>query len=107
MENEQVAEFSYRPTACGRSYRMIVLRKNLSESVGQQRLFDDIRYFFYFTNDRELSAENVVYGCNDRCHQENLLAQLNVVRALQAPVDNLTSNEAYMLMTSLAWTMKA
>lgn len=28
-------------------------------------------------------------------------------RALHAPVDNLTSNWAYMLMTSLAWTLKA
>ena len=29
------------------------------------------------------------------------------VRALAAPVDNLVSNGAYMLMTSLAWLLKA
>ena len=29
------------------------------------------------------------------------------VRALAAPVDNLISNGAYMLMASLAWTLKA
>jgi len=29
------------------------------------------------------------------------------VRALQAPVDNLLSNWAYMVMASLAWTLKA
>ena len=39
--------------------------------------------------------------------QENLIAQLGAQRALHAPVDNLTSNWAYMLMTSLAWTLKA
>lgn len=38
----------------------------------------------------------------------NLIAQLaGGVRALTAPVDNLVSNGAYMLMTSLAWTLKA
>ena len=45
---------------------------------------------------------------NDRCDQENLLAQLNGgVRALRAPVDNLVSNWAYMVMTALAWNLKA
>jgi hypothetical protein len=29
------------------------------------------------------------------------------LRALHAPVDNLLSNEAYMLMTALAWNLKA
>jgi hypothetical protein len=29
------------------------------------------------------------------------------VRALQAPVDNLVSNWAYMVMTGLAWNLKA
>ena len=37
---------------------------------------------------------------NDRCDQENLHAQLKGgVRALHAPVDNLVSNWAYMVMT--------
>ena len=41
-------------------------------------------------------------------NQENLNAQLkNGVRALQAPVDNLVSNGAYMVMTALAWNLKA
>ena len=48
-----------------------------------------------------------MFSANDRCHQENLVAQLNAVRALHAPVDNLTSNGAYMLMTALAWNLKA
>ena len=55
-----------------------------------------------------MPASEVVFSANDRCDQENLIAQLkNGVRALQAPVDNLISNWAYMVMGSLAWTLKA
>ena len=49
-----------------------------------------------------------MFTANDRCNQENLMAQLDGgVRALQAPVDNLESNWAYMVMTALAWNLKA
>lgn len=108
LQSEEVAEFEYRPTACSKAYRMIVVRKNISREEGEKRLFDEIRYLFYITNDRQATIPEVVFGCNDRCNQENLLAQLaGGVRALTAPVDNLYSNWAYMLMTSLAWTLKA
>ena len=50
---EMVAEFDYRPTACKKSYRMIVLRKRLGTDKGQMRLFEEYRYFFYITNDRD------------------------------------------------------
>jgi hypothetical protein len=105
---EQIAEFDYRPVACKKSYRMIVLRKRLGIDEGQLRLFEEYRYFFYITNDRELSAEEVVFSANDRCDQENLIAQLkNGVHALTTPVDDLVSNWAYMVMASLAWSLKA
>lgn len=108
LKSEEVAEFEYQPTACRRSYRMIVVRKNISQEKGEQRLIDDVRYFFYITNDRQKTAAELVFFANDRCDQENLLAQLaGGVRALSAPVDNLVSNWAYMVMTSLAWTLKA
>ena len=108
LNSEDVAEFEYRPTACKKTYRMIVVRKNLSVEKGENVLFDDIRYFFYITNDRDLSAANIVFSCNDRCNQENLIEQLkNGPRAFRAPLDNLYSNWAYMLMASLAWTLKA
>jgi len=108
LKSEEVAEFEYRPTKCKKSYRMIVVRKNISKEKGHRRLFDEVRYFFYITNDRDSSPAEVVYSCNDRCNQENLIAQLSSgVRALQAPVDNLMSNWAYMVMTSLAWNLKA
>ena len=40
------------------------------------RLFEEYRYFFYITNDRTMTAEEVVFSANDRCDQENLIAQL-------------------------------
>jgi hypothetical protein len=87
---------------------MIVVRKNISHEKGDRRLFDEIRYFFYITNDRQTSPAEVVFEANDRCDQENLIAQLaGGVRALSAPVDNLVSNWAYMVMTALAWDLKA
>jgi hypothetical protein len=105
---EMIAEFDYRPVACQKSYRMIVLRKRLGIDQGQMRLFEEYRYFFYITNDRELSAEEVVFSANDRCDQENLIAQLKSgVHALTTPVDTLVSNWAYMVMASLAWSLKA
>jgi Transposase DDE domain group 1 len=105
---EQIAEFDYQPVACKKSYRMIVLRKRLATDQGQMRLFEEYRYFFYITNDRNLTAEEVVFLANDRCDQENLIAQLKSgVHALTTPVDNLVSNWAYMVMASLAWSLKA
>ena len=105
---EMVAEFDYQPVACKKSYRMIVLRKRVGVDEGQMRLFEEYRYFFYITNDRTMTAEEVVFSANDRCDQENLIAQLkNGVHALTAPVDNLVSNWAYMVMASLAWSLKA
>ncbi len=108
LVSEEVAEFNYRPTACRRTYRMVVVRKNISVERGEQALFDEIRYFFYITNEWVSEVAEVVFAANDRCDQENLLAQLKGgVRALKAPVDNLESNWAYMVMTALAWNLKA
>lgn len=105
---ETVAEMPYRPVACRRAYRLIVVHKELEVYDPQQgRLFDDYCYFFYITNDWDSTPQEIVFSANDRCQQENVLAQLGAVRALYAPVDNLLSNEAYMLMTSLAWNLKA
>jgi hypothetical protein len=106
--SEQVAEFAYRPTVCRKTYRVVVVRKNLSVEKGEQRLFDDIRYFFYITNNRSAPAEEIVPVANHRCNQENLIEQLkNGARAMEMPVGDLVSNWAYMAMASLAWTLKA
>jgi hypothetical protein len=109
LVGEWVAEMKYRPVACKREYRVVVVRKNLKvNDPAQGRMFeDDYRYFFYITNDWECAIEDVVYSANDRCDQENDISQLRSARALYAPVDTLLANEAYMLMTSLAWNLKA
>ena len=108
LVKEHVAEFRYRPAKCKRDYRVVVVWKELDVYRGQKKLFDDARCFFYITNDWEKPAEEIVFEANRRCNQENLLAQLKGdVRSLVAPVDNLLSNWAYMVMGSLAWSLKA
>ena len=108
LVGEEVAEFRYRPVACKKAYRVIVLRKKLIVEKGQLWLFQPDRYFFYITNDRTTPASEVVFLANDRCDQENLIAQLKGgVKALAMPVGDLVSNWAYMVMASLAWSLKA
>jgi hypothetical protein len=71
---------------------MVVIRKNISKETGEARLLDEVRYFFSITNDWESTQAEVVFAANDRCDQENLLAQLHGgCRALRAPVDDLLS----------------
>lgn len=106
--SEDIAEREYRPTACGRAYRLIIVRKNLERRDGQGQLFPDYRYFFYLTNDRTSTAQDIVFSANHRCDQENIHAQLKGgVCSLTTPVHTLVSNWAYMVMTSLAWNLKA
>ena len=108
LQSEDVAEFVYRPTACKKDYRVVVLRKNLSVAKGELMLYDEIRYFFYITNDRQASAEQIVFWANDRCDQENLHAQLKGgCHAMNNPTGDLVSNWAYMVMAALSWSLKA
>jgi len=108
LVKEHVAEFRYRPTKCEKDYRVVVVWKDLEVHKGQKKLFDDTRCFFYITNDWEKSAEEIVFDANDRCNQENLIGQIKGdVRSLTAPVDSLLSNWAYMVIGSLAWSLKA
>ncbi len=108
LVSEQVAEFDYRPTQCRNTYRMVVVRKNLSGEKGERVLFDDIRYFFYITNNRSKSKREIVLLANDRCNQENVIGQLKSgVHALRLPSSDLLSNWAYMVIAALAWNLKA
>ena len=105
---EDVVEFTYRPTKCKRDYRVVALRKNLSVERGENVLFEEFRYFFYITNERAMTADEVVDQARQRCDQENLISQLKSgVRALHAPVNTLLANWAYMVMAALAWSLKA
>ena len=108
LQWEDVAQFEHCPDLCSKSYRMVVLRKKISVEKGQEKLFEEYVYFFYITNDRTSTMEQIVFGANDRCDQENLIEQLkNGVGSMRNPLDNLHSNWAYMVMASLAWTLKA
>jgi Transposase DDE domain group 1 len=108
LESEQVSQFDYRPVHCSKTYRMVVVRKNLTVERGESRLFDDVRYFFYITNDREMTPQEIVLFANDRGNQENVIGQLKSgVNALRMPSDGLVSNWAYMVIAALAWNLKA
>ncbi|MDA8069529.1 MAG: hypothetical protein M0T77_13125 [Actinomycetota bacterium] len=91
-KSEDVVEFTYRPGKCKKDYRVIALRKNLSAERGENVLFDEFRFFFYITNDPDLSADEVTAEARQRCNQENLISQLKgQVRALHAPVNTLNA----------------
>ena len=108
LEGEDIAEFSYQPVKCDKAYRLVVVRKNLSVQRGEKVLFDEVRYFFYITNREDLTVEEVVELANQRCNQENVIAQLKgAVQAMRMPADDLNSNWAYMVMATLAWNLKA
>lgn len=108
VDHEDIAEFDYEPSRATKTYRMVVLRKTIDEERGQLWIDTHTRYFFYVTNDRKMSAEQVVREANDRCNQERLIEQLKGgVRALHAPLNTLHANWAYMVIASLAWILKA
>jgi hypothetical protein len=110
LNHEDVAEFIYRPGKCTRDYRVVVVRKNISRMKGEQALIDEIRYFFYVTTypARSHTPTQIVELANDRCDQENIHGQLKSgLAALHAPVDDLHSNWAYMLIAALAWNIKS
>jgi hypothetical protein len=108
LDHEEIAEFDYRPGACRHTYRMVVLRKTIHVTQGDQEQFlPVIRHFFYITNDRLMSAPEVVREANQRCNQENLIAQLaGQVQALSPAANTLDSNGAWMAIASLAWVFK-
>ena len=62
-----MTEFAYQPHKCGRSYRLAVVRKNISVQKGELVLFEDIQYFFNITNHTDYRAEQIVALANERC----------------------------------------
>jgi hypothetical protein len=86
----------------------VVVRKNRTRSQGAQRLVEERVSFCYLTNDWDTQAAELVFSANGRCNQEHLVAQwTGGGRALRTPVDNLESNGAYLVLTALAWNLKA
>ncbi|HET8658544.1 MAG TPA: transposase [Micromonosporaceae bacterium] len=110
LNHEDVAEFTYQPKKCRRAYRVVVLRKNISRAKGEDVLIDEVRYFFYFTtySAHTHTPAQIIELANERCDQENIHGQLKSgLGALRAPVDDLHSNWAYMLIAALAWNIKS
>ena len=67
-----------------------------------------IRYTFSPTIGTPPPAEEIVYSANDRCDQENVIAQLKSgIGAMRMPVGDLYSNWVYLVMAALAWSLKA
>ncbi len=108
LNSESFIEVPYQPQKCKKTFRLVVIRKKV-DVTKQGRLFEEYKYFFYLSNlSREShTSADIIGESNQRCDQENVISQLGQCRALHAPVDNLTSNWAYMVMTSLSWTLKA
>ena len=108
LRSEDIVEFGHRSNKCRRELRVVAVRKNLTIERGGEALFDDVRYHFYITNNWDRSMVEIVREGRQRCNQERLLQQLKTgTRALHAPVNSLNANWAYMVMASLAWSLKA
>jgi hypothetical protein len=108
LRSEWYAEFNYQPGKCDRNYRVVVVYKEIDVMSGQEFLFEKDRYFFYITNacPNDKPARQVVAAGNKRCNQENTISQLKACHALEAPLGDLNSNWAYMVIASLAWNLK-
>ena len=105
--SEEVASFPYRPTACKKTYRMIVLRKHLEITKGGEWLRDEIVYFFYITNDWMSPTPELLLFYDERGGQEHLIGQLkSTIPVFHAPTDTLEANWAYMIIAALAWNLK-
>ncbi len=91
----EVTERPYRPTACRTTYRLVIVRKNLQVSEPRRaRCSRTIATSSISPTTGRARQEQIVFSANQRCQQENVLAQLKE-GAPQVPVDNLLSNEAY------------
>src|SRR6516225_5767670 len=44
LVGESIAEFNYQPNKCGRSYRLVVVRKNISVQKGENAHLSKIRF---------------------------------------------------------------
>jgi len=105
--HEDVASFVYRPTHCQQTYRMIVLRKHLEITQGSHWVRDEIRYFFYITNDWMTPVGDLVLFYDERGAQEHLIGKLkSSVPVFHAPCHTLEANGVYMIIAALAWNLK-
>lgn len=62
---EHVGEYEYRPGKCRETYRMVVVRRNISRMRGENALIDEFRYFFHITTRRDIGAAEVALHPRD------------------------------------------
>jgi hypothetical protein len=106
--NEWIAEVTYSPSWTEKSYRMVIKRKRIETSEGQEVLFEAYHYRYVLTNIGRWSAGRVVEFAYGRCDQENVIEQLrNGIAAMRMPTGELVANSAFMLAAELAWNLRA
>ena len=107
LAGEDVTEIEYQPANVPGPIGSSSCARTSACKRASRVLFDEIRYFFYITNRVDYDPEQIVSLAKGRCNQENVIEQLkNGVNAMRMPVDDLLSNWAYMVMTSLAWNLR-
>jgi hypothetical protein len=108
LERQWIAEIAYRPARSKRTYRLIIRRQRIEESV-QGELFELWRYRFVLTNlPRSTSAVEAVRLTYQRCDQENVIEQLQSgVAAMRMPTGTLLANHAFLVCARIAHNMKA
>ena len=65
LNHEEVAEFVHQPTACEKSYRIVVVRKNLTKLEGKDELLEYYKYFYYITS-LDIDQDDVVQMANEK-----------------------------------------
>lgn len=108
LKKQWVAEIPYQPTRSDRTYRLIVRRQRIEESV-QGELFELWRYRYVLTNlPKSVATEEAVRQTYQRCDQENVIEQLqNGVAAMRMPTGGLLANYAFLVCARLAHNLKA
>ena len=74
---EDVAEYDYQPTKCRKTYRMVVVRKNISKmKVRPDAAGRNPSLLLHHHPEGPERGRPVVRLANARCDQENVIAQL-------------------------------
>ena len=103
-----VAEIRYKPSWSDKDYRMMIVRHRVTTKKGGKFLFDLYKYYFIITSNETWSKKKVVNYYYGRDNQENIIKELkNDFAGLWMPTGELLSNWAWMVIASLAWSLKS
>lgn len=103
-----VAEVPCRPAGADKPYRMIIRRKLIEESQGQEILFHNYEYSFIITDVPEsiASTEDAVDLTYERCDHENVIEQMGSgISCWRMPVREFDGNRAWLEIARLAWNL--